>query len=71
MSPADQMDHSRNSPSSPTKPAVRCPLCESSHWLKHCELFKAKSFEEGHLFTRKKGLCDNCLRSGHMAHDCP
>ena len=70
-SPADQMDHSSSSPSSPTKPAVRCPLCEASHWLTHCELFKAKSFEERHQLARKKGLCENCLRSGHMAHDCP
>ena len=29
-SPAVQMDHSSSSPSSPTKPAVRCPLCEAS-----------------------------------------
>ena len=70
-SPADQMDHSSSSPSSPTKSTVRWPLCEASHWLTHCELFKAKSFEERQQLARKKGLCDSCLRSGHMAHDCP
>ena len=39
--------------------------------MSRCETFKAKSFDERRKFVRQKGLCDNCLQTGHMAKSCP
>lgn len=49
-----------------------CPMCDlQGHWLSRCGSFKAKSVEERLKFVRSKGLCDNCLNSGHVAGSCP
>ena len=53
------------------KPSVKCHMCEGEHWMSRCETFKAKSFDERRKFVRQKGLCDNCLQTGHMAKSCP
>ena len=52
-------------------PNLTYPLCEANHWLTRCHLFKGKSYEERYKFVREKGLCDNCLQSGHVASTCP
>lgn len=48
-----------------------CPSCQSNHWLSQCTNFRAMSLEERHKLVRNKGLCNNCLTSGHMANSCP
>ena len=52
-------------------PNLKCPLCEANHWLTHCHLFKGKPYEERYKFVREKGLCDNCIQSGHVASTFP
>jgi len=49
----------------------KCPLCSEQHWLSRCDSFKTKTVDERVKFTRGKGLCDNCLHTGHMAKFCP
>ena len=46
-------------------PNLKCPLCEANYWLTQCHLFKGKSYEERYKFVRERGLCENCLQSGH------
>ncbi len=47
-----------------------CQKCSAEHGLYVCEQFKALSFEEKSSFINEKGLCFNCLRSGHSSKDC-
>ena len=52
-------------------PNLKCPLCEANYWSTRCHLFKGKLYEERYKFVRERGLCDNCLQSGHVASACP
>ena len=55
-------------------PAVsqrKCPLCSNDHWLSQCSDFRSKSLEERLRITKVKGLCNNCLVSGHVVKQFP
>ncbi|KAK3729480.1 hypothetical protein QZH41_019941, partial [Actinostola sp. cb2023] len=49
----------------------QCPLCNTNHWLSQCSEFRSKSVDERLKVTKAKGLCNNCLVSGHVVRECP
>ncbi|XP_028395694.1 uncharacterized protein LOC114519723 [Dendronephthya gigantea] len=53
------------------KQGLKCPSCESNHWLSQCQAFKKLTVEDRHKLVRRKNLCINCLVSGHFVKDCP
>lgn len=50
-----------------TKP---CMLCNKSHSLETCEMFKAKLNKEKVEFLKANGMCFGCLQKGHMSKSC-
>ncbi|RUA05619.1 MAG: hypothetical protein DSY43_04230, partial [Gammaproteobacteria bacterium] len=52
-------------------PRAKCHMCVGDHWLARCDAFKGKSVEERQKFVREKGLCDNCLQTGHLSKTFP
>ncbi|CAB4042467.1 hypothetical protein AC249_AIPGENE11142 [Paramuricea clavata] len=54
-----------------TRKGVKCPSCDSNHWLSQCYAFKKLTVEDRHKFVRRKNLCNNCLVTGHFVKDCP
>ena len=61
----------RNSDHGESRSRPRCSLCNNRHWLSQCIDFRSKSLEERVKITRAKGLCNNCLVTGHVVRDCP
>ena len=53
------------------KSTIKCPACDSNHWLSQCTQFKGMSLVERFKLVRRKGLCHNCLTRGHLARNCP
>ena len=53
------------------KKGVKCPSCESNHWLSECHAFKKLTVEDRHKLVRAKNLCNNCLVPRHFFKDCP
>ena len=49
----------------------QCPLCNTNHWLSQCSEFRSKSLDKRLKVIRAKGLCNNCLVSGHVVRECP
>jgi hypothetical protein len=54
-----------------TRTGVKCPSCDSNHWLSQCYAFKKLTVEDRHKFVRRKNLCNNCLVTGQFVKDCP
>ena len=50
---------------------LKCPKCNSNHWLSRCDKFKGQSLEDRQKFVREKKLCNNCLLTGHFVRACP
>ena len=50
---------------------LKCPKCNSNHWLSRCDKFKGQSLEDRQKFVREKKLCNNCLLTGHFVRTCP
>ena len=46
--------------------ATKCPLCKKTHAPDKCHEFK-KKLEHRREFTKSKGLCFGCLKSGHLS----
>ena len=61
----------RNSDHGESRSRPQCPLCNNRHRLSQCGDFRSKSLEERMKITRAKGLCNNCLVTGHVVRDCP
>lgn len=49
---------------------VSCHYCTKLHKLYNCEDFKAVPLNARLSFVQGKGICFNCLSSGHMANTC-
>lgn len=49
---------------------VSCQYCTNAHKLYNCEKFKAISVNARLAFVQEKGMCFNCLTSGHKASSC-
>lgn len=47
-----------------------CTFCSGSHRIFYCEKFKALRVNSRSAAIREKGLCYNCLSSGHVSKDC-
>ena len=47
-----------------------CPLCPLKHHLSRCWKYQNKSAPEKFVVVSTKGLCFNCIRSGHQAEKC-
>lgn len=47
-----------------------CPACKT-HPLYSCPRFKVSPHDKMVTIVRSNGLCMNCLKSGHMARQCP
>lgn len=45
---------------------VKCPSCNSNHWLSQCAAFKKMSVDDRYKLIREKNLCLNCLVPGHF-----
>ena len=54
-----------------TRKCVKCPSCDSNHWLSQCYALKKLTVEDRHKFVRRKNLCNNCLVTAHFVKDCP
>ena len=50
---------------------AKCPFCNSHHVLVRCKDFKKLRVGQRLQFVRSKGLCVNCLLSGHFVRECP
>ena len=50
---------------------VKCPSCNSTHWLSQCAAFKKMSVEDRYKLVHEKKLCMNCLVPGHIVRDYP
>ena len=48
-----------------------CFYCSQRHGLFGCDSWKALRVTDRLKFVQSKGLCVNCLQSGHRARDCP
>ena len=48
-----------------------CPLCRNSHSIFHCAEFRDKSTSERFAFSKREGLCLNCLGRNHRLGSCP
>ncbi len=48
----------------------KCALCEKSHHLVNCKLFKNKDIESRKTLIREKRLCYGCLNPGHVSKNC-
>lgn len=58
-------------PDSDADDKVRCPIHRSSHSLKTCRTFLAKSLDERRTFVRENNLCFRCLETTrHRARGC-
>ena len=58
--------------STPLEPTtLKCPKCNSNHWLSRCDKFKGQSLEDRQKLVREKKLCNNCLLTGHFVRACP
>ena len=72
---ADGQQKPPNSNQPPNKTDERkqpkCPSCSRNHWLSQCNDFKKLRLSDRYKFVRAKGLCINCLVSGHFVQDCP
>ncbi|XP_075162898.1 uncharacterized protein LOC142235533 [Haematobia irritans] len=49
---------------------IKCPYCEKSHVLSKCYKFLALTFASRNKFVLDKGICRNCLTSGHVISNC-
>lgn len=47
-----------------------CPMCNNKHPLYSCQSFLDSNVENRLKLVNDKGLCVNCLNSGHTSHDC-
>ena len=54
---------------STSQPLV-CECCSGCHKLWKCASFEAKTVEERRALLKEKGLCFNCLLSGHRVSQC-
>lgn len=52
------------------KRAFTCCLCNAAHALYNCTSFLNLSTQDKYKIVDEKGLCCNCLRSGHAVKDC-
>ena len=57
---------SMESPESVTE----CMMCAGDHNLDACLTFQNTTHADRKAFTRKMGLCDNCLKRGHRSSQC-
>ncbi|KAJ8704739.1 hypothetical protein PYW07_011927 [Mythimna separata] len=49
---------------------VSCLFCKNNHRIYECPSFKSSSIEDRLAFVSSNKLCENCLRSGHIAKRC-
>ena len=47
-----------------------CAICSENHMPWQCPTLEQADLEERRARMRKRGLCFNCFRTGHMANDC-
>jgi len=52
------------------KRRFECPLCLNDHSLAYCEEYEKRTPEQRGELVRKRYLCFNCLRPGHMTRSC-
>jgi hypothetical protein len=48
----------------------KCSNCNGRHDLSMCKSFLDMTYGDRCKLTREKGLCDNCLRRGHLSRQC-
>ncbi|XP_037820753.1 uncharacterized protein LOC119611053 [Lucilia sericata] len=55
-----------------TEPKVdECTFCSGKgHFISSCSIFSSLTVKQRFEFTKKKGLCINCLRFGHSVRRC-
>jgi hypothetical protein len=52
-------------------PATKCPLCQVTHSIRQCPLFRGKTPNERFQIAKDHNLCINCLGAGHASVNCP
>ncbi|XP_051170292.1 uncharacterized protein LOC127287411 [Leptopilina boulardi] len=53
-----------------TQGNIHCYHCNENHFIQSCEDFVKLPHEQKTEVVKKKGLCFNCLRRGHMIGEC-
>ncbi|XP_021706494.1 uncharacterized protein LOC110678179 [Aedes aegypti] len=53
-----------------TPKATSCIVCNQSHRIYDCEVFKRMQLEQKQDTVRKKKLCWNCLSPSHLSREC-
>ena len=64
-----QAEGDKQRPPNPTR--LKCPLCNTDHWLSQCDKFRNKSLADWVKFVCTKNVCNNCLVAGHLARSHP
>ncbi|XP_037929297.1 uncharacterized protein LOC119663766 [Teleopsis dalmanni] len=49
----------------------QCVHCQGKHLLAYCAEFRQMTGTKRYEVVRSARLCFNCLRTGHMGHNCP
>ena len=47
-----------------------CPLCPTNHYSFHCDIFKRYTPRQRLTHVQTHGLCNSCLKPGHVMADC-
>ncbi|XP_075253325.1 uncharacterized protein LOC142345123 [Convolutriloba macropyga] len=53
-----------------TSVTTTCECCDENHKIYQCQNFKALSVQGRAKLIKTKGICFNCLRSGHRCEQC-
>ena len=48
-----------------------CKVCDASHAVWNCDVFKSRSIQEKWATAKKFGLCYRCLSDGPLGGECP
>ncbi|XP_060831399.1 uncharacterized protein LOC132915547 [Bombus pascuorum] len=49
---------------------LACPICQASHEIWTCDIFKAKPVKERLTAVKELSMCTNCLKEGHSILSC-
>ena len=48
----------------------KCPICNEDHLIHTCKQFLEQDINARYQILKRKHMCTNCLRKGHMAYNC-
>ena len=70
LSQQEKGDKSNGNSGTHSKGGNKCSLCSELHQLYKCQKYAKLNLQERRSTVYGKGLCGNCLHSGHKAFEC-